>query len=174
MHDDTLRLFFALSCPPGLAERIGLWHDGLHLPGRPVPPANLHLTLAFLGQQPGSRLAELKGLAATVQSRAFELQLDRLVHRRNGLLYLAPSQPPAALLELVEQLHEALLGGGFGLEARPFLAHLTLLRRCSTRRPKARPTFDWPVDHFALFASETGPSGSVYQQLQQWPLLRND
>jgi RNA 2',3'-cyclic 3'-phosphodiesterase len=174
MHDDTLRLFFALSCPPGLAERIALWRDALELRGRPVIPANLHLTLAFLGQQPGSRLAELKGLAATVRSAAFELQLDRLVHRRNGLLYLAPTRPPTALLELVDQLHEALLGSGFGLENRPFLAHLTLLRRCSARPPKACPTFDWQVGHFALLASQTGPSGRVYQQLQQWPLLRND
>jgi RNA 2',3'-cyclic 3'-phosphodiesterase len=174
MHDDNLRLFFALSCPPSLAERIAIWREALHLPGRPVIPASLHLTLAFLGRQPRSCLAALKGLAATVQCEAFELQLDRLLQHRDGLLYLAPSQPPAALLELVDQLLGALLAGGFSLEDRAFLAHLTLLRRCSARPPQTCPTFDWPVDHFALFASVAGPDGSVYTQLQRWPLLRND
>ena len=174
MKNDTLRLFFALPCPTQLAEQIVSWHDSLQLKGRPVIPANLHMTLAFLGQQPSSRLADLRTLAATVQGVAFELRLDRLVRRRNGLLYLAPSQPPAALLELVERLGEALLAGGFRLEERSFLAHLTLMRSCSGQPPPDCPTFDWPVSHFALLASETGPQGSVYHQLQQWPLLRID
>ena len=174
MHNDALRLFFALSCPGELAEQIVLWRDSLHLGGRPVIAANLHLTLAFLGRQPSSRLPDLRGLAATVQVSTFDLCLDRLVRRRSGLLYLAPSQSPAGLLELAEQLRQALLSGGFSLEARPFLAHLTLMRRCGGRPPQDCPTFDWPVGHFTLLASEPGPHGSVYQRLQQWPLLRND
>lgn len=50
MPDRFLRLFFALPCPPPLAERIGRWRDDRPLPGRQVATANLHLTLAFLGQ----------------------------------------------------------------------------------------------------------------------------
>ncbi|MBF3346235.1 RNA 2',3'-cyclic phosphodiesterase, partial [Pseudomonas aeruginosa] len=52
MPDRFLRLFFALPCPPPLAERIGRWRDDRPLPGRQVATANLHLTLAFLGQVP--------------------------------------------------------------------------------------------------------------------------
>ncbi|WP_246533160.1 RNA 2',3'-cyclic phosphodiesterase [Pseudomonas lalucatii] len=166
-----MRLFFALRCPTGLAERIAEWRDGQRLSGRPVVAANLHLTLAFLGQQPSTRLGELRGLAAALQATAFELRLDRLVHRRNGLLYLAPSEPPAALLDLAGQLHLALRTAGFTLEERSFLAHLTLMRRCSARPPPTCPTFDWSVGHFALLASETSQRGGLYQQLEQWPLL---
>ncbi|WPC07039.1 RNA 2',3'-cyclic phosphodiesterase [Pseudomonas benzenivorans] len=172
MNATSLRLFFALRCPTELAERIAQWRDALGLHGHPVPPANLHLTLAFLGQQPSVRLAELGSLAATLKAAPFDLRLDTLVRRRNGLLYLAPSEPPAALQELAEQLHQALRTAGFGLEERPFLAHLTLMRRCTTRPPAANPSFDWSVGHFALLASETSPRGSVYQQIAEWPLLR--
>ncbi|MGV8390844.1 RNA 2',3'-cyclic phosphodiesterase, partial [Pseudomonas aeruginosa] len=46
MPDSSLRLFFALPCPPPLAERIGRWRDGRPLPGRQVATENLHLALA--------------------------------------------------------------------------------------------------------------------------------
>ncbi len=59
MPDRSLRLFFALPCPPPLAERIGRWRDSRPLSGRQVATANLHLTLAFLGPVPSSRLVAL-------------------------------------------------------------------------------------------------------------------
>ena len=174
MTSDALRLFFALHCPPALAASIATWRDSLQLSGRPVAQANLHLTLAFLGQQPRARVAELLSLAATLQLPAFDLHLDRLVRRRSGLVYLAPSQAPDGLLELAQTLRDALLTAGIPLENRPFLAHLSLLRHCPRLPPAATPSFDWPATHFALFASERAPCGSQYQQLQQWPLWRND
>lgn len=174
MKDDALRLFFALHCPPRLAAAIVAWRDGLALSGRPVAAANLHLTLAFLGQQPRARVPELLDLAAALRVPPFELHLDRLVRRRNGLVYLTPRQAPDELLVLVGALREALLAAGVSLENRPFFAHLSLLRHCPRVPPDATPSFDWPATHFALFASEQGPHGSQYQQLQQWPLGRND
>ncbi|HBB77192.1 MAG TPA: RNA 2',3'-cyclic phosphodiesterase, partial [Pseudomonas sp.] len=50
--EDTLRLFFALPCPPEQAAAICSWRDRQALGGRPVALENLHLTLAFLGAQP--------------------------------------------------------------------------------------------------------------------------
>lgn len=174
MTSDTLRLFFALHCPPALAASIATWRDGLRLNGRPVAQANLHLTLAFLGQQPRARVPELLSLAAALRLPAFDLHLDRLVRRRGGLVYLTPSQTPSGLLELAQALRDALLAAGISLENRPFLAHLSLLRHCPRLPPAASPSFEWPATHFALFASERGPDGSQYQQLQQWALWRND
>jgi 2'-5' RNA ligase len=174
MKNDVLRLFFALDCPPRLAAAIASWRDELHLGGRPVAPANLHLTLAFLGQQPCARVAELQGLASTVRAQAFDLHLDRLARQRSGLLYLAPSQTPTALLALVEGLREQLGAAAFELESRPFRAHLTLSRHGSPRPLDTSPCFDWPVTRFSLFASEQGPDGSHYRQLHSWPLLRDD
>lgn len=170
MESERLRLFFALPCSHELAMAISTWRDALHLPGRAVPPESLHLTLAFLGSQPSSRLAELRQLAGSLRLPGFDLQLDQLRRRRNGLLYLASSQPPEALLRLASDLQQGLREIGIGVDERPFHAHLTLMRRCSRRPVDAPPAFAWSVRHFALFASQQGPQGSVYQRLQQWPL----
>ncbi|MEX6502820.1 RNA 2',3'-cyclic phosphodiesterase [Pseudomonas zhanjiangensis] len=171
MQCERLRLFFALDCPSGLASAISHWRDGLHLPGRPVATDNLHLTLAFLGSQPLTRLAELRQVAASLHLPGFVLHLDRLQQRRNGLLYLAPSQPPEALLTLADSLQQALRELGIALDERAFHAHLTLMRRCPRRPAAAAPSFTWTVDHFCLFASQQASQGINYHRLQQWPLL---
>ncbi len=174
MKVETLRLFFALDCPAPLAECIASWREGLRLRANPVAPANLHLTLAFLGQQPAECLAQLRALAAAIAAPRFELCLDRLKRRRNGLLYLAPSQPPAALKQLADDLQQRLLARGFDLDNRPFFPHLTLARRCHRLDSQDQPSFDWPVKDFVLMASELGRQGPEYHRLGRWPLLPND
>ncbi len=128
MPDRSLRLFFALPCPPPLAERIGRWRDDRPLPGRQVATANLHLTLAFLGQVPSARLEALLDMAAAIEAAPFDLCLDRLLRWRNGILLLAPSQPPGALLRLRHALRSGLAELELPVETRPFSAHLTLAR----------------------------------------------
>ncbi len=46
------RLFFALTLPDAMQQEIVQWRAGHFSPeaGRPVAAANLHLTLAFLGE----------------------------------------------------------------------------------------------------------------------------
>ncbi|WP_137885543.1 RNA 2',3'-cyclic phosphodiesterase [Pseudomonas sp. 2FE] len=171
MSTPPLRLFFALACPPELARTIAAWRDSLYLDGRPVAAGNLHLTLAFLGSQPRGRIDELKALAASLQAPAFNLPLESLHRWRNGLLYLAPSQTPAALLTLTQQLRTDLLNTGFNLESRPFHPHLTLARHCPLFTVDANPSFDWPVSEFALFASENTARGTHYRLLERWQLL---
>ena len=76
--DKPLRLFFALSCPSDLADAICNWRDSHALGGRPVAQANLHMTLAFLGNQPATAVDGLKQLADSLRVDAFLLQLDQL------------------------------------------------------------------------------------------------
>lgn len=154
MRDDTLRLFFALPCPPESAAAICAWRDALALGGRALAAEHLHLTLVFLGQQPRARLDELRRLAAGIEAAPFVLHLDRLDAGRHGLLWLAPSAPPAALERLAAQLHP----------------HLSLLRHAAARPAEAHPDFAWPVEAFALYASLPTPRGVRYRELGRWPL----
>lgn len=170
MSTPPLRLFFALPCPPDIARQIAGWRDGLDMAGRPVAPQNLHLTLVFLGSQPRGRLAELKALAERTVAPGFALTLDQCERWHGGLLHLAPSQPPSALLELEQALREPLLSHGFTLETRRFHPHLTLARHCRPLPTEAPPAFTWRVDRFALFVSENHQGGSHYKALGQWPL----
>lgn len=166
----TWRLFFALPCPVGLATRIVAWRDGLTLGGQPIPAANLHLTLAFLGSLPQDCLGQLLAIGDNLRSPAFSLQLDRLERLGNGYICLVPSQAPAALLHLAATLRQRLLDAGIACDGRPFLPHLSLLRR-SPAPPQGAPPFDWQVHRFGLYRSENTPGGVHYHALGSWPLM---
>ncbi|WP_229732174.1 RNA 2',3'-cyclic phosphodiesterase [Pseudomonas sp. N040] len=168
-----MRLFFALACPATIAARISEWRNTLGIDGTPVPAANLHVTLAFLGTQPCARLPELIELAAAIETPAFTLALDRLQRWSGGVLLLAPSQPPQALLALAERLRTELLALGIASEPHEYLPHLTLARHCRAAVAGMPPTFAWQAGEFGLFTSESAPAGVRYRPLASWPLFKN-
>ncbi|WP_447747706.1 RNA 2',3'-cyclic phosphodiesterase [Pseudomonas nicosulfuronedens] len=169
MSTPPLRLFFALPCPPELAERIGTWRDDLHLDGQPVAQANLHLTLAFLGSVPRGRKAELRAIGERLPRQGFSLELDHVARWNNGILHLAPSSVPAVLHELVQVLREELHAGGFEVEHRPFHPHITLARH-THHTPAATASFLLPAHAVTLFSSENSPTGVRYRAIGEWPL----
>ncbi len=173
--DKPLRLFFALPCPPELAARITNWRVGLNIHGRTVPKNNLHLTLAFLGSQPETALDGLKKLGDRLRGEDFVLHLDRVQTIGHGFLCLTPSHAPPPLLQLVEDLCCGLSALGVALDSRPFLPHVTLAREAESQRPcPTAEKFDWPVDGFGLFRSETIGGGVRYDELAHWPLTTRD
>lgn len=166
-----LRLFFALGCPPELADQIGSWRDSQSFVGRPVASENLHLTLAFLGSQPAAALDELIQLGNQLREEAFTLRLDQLHTIGNGFLCLTPSSPPHPLLQMVEHLHSGLTALGMDLDSRPFLPHVTLAREADSHPLRPAPAaFEWPVDGFGLFRSENTTTGVRYAELAHWSL----
>lgn len=169
MPADALRLFFALPCPPGLGRQICTWREAQHWQGRPVPSANLHLTLAFLGSQPASRLDALRALGHGIRVPAFVLQLDRagLIGGAHGCLL--PNQTPSQLLQLVDALRQGLEALGVAVDPRPFRPHVTLLRDACAA-PRTAPALIWPVRCFGLYASRQQAGGVHYQALGSWPL----
>jgi 2'-5' RNA ligase len=163
-----LRLFFALPCPPAIAVEIDAWRSHLAISGRPVPSANLHLTLAFLGDLPERALALLEALPPRLPLRdlAFDLQLDHLDCWHGGLLHLAPSQPPAELLALASGLARLLDEAGLASEPRTYRPHLTLARDSCLPVQVGSPHFAWRAEELVLYRSEQGR----YRPLAKWPL----
>lgn len=171
MSTPPLRLFFALPCPDELREPLCTWRAGLSVDGPPVAPDNLHLTLAFLGAVPRVRKAELLALGAGMPRTPFDLQLEHLALWRNGTLHLAPTQPPAGLINLVQALRDALVRHAFEIERKPFRPHLTLARHCRRLpRPSGPASFAWAARELVLYSSENGPHGVHYRAIGRWPL----
>jgi 2'-5' RNA ligase len=170
MSEESLRLFFALPCPPAQAAAICAWRDSQDFDGRAVVRDNLHLTLAFLGAQPKHHLDALLQMAATVQAEAFSLTLDRLTTIGKGFICLQPGTTPPELLQLVEALTERLAALGVVLDCRPFLPHLTLSRQARSRPHQPAPDFTWHVDRFVLYLSRNTAEGVRYDELGSWPL----
>ena len=148
----TRRLFFAL-WPDGAlrreltrATRSVVRAAG----GRPVPAANLHITLAFLGSVPADAVAGLKTLAGEVAAEPFDLALARVgFFPRARTLWLGPVSPCLALGRLEERLWQSLSAAGWTRESRPFTPHLTLVRkaRAMPEAPAVKPVL-WRVNSF--------------------------
>ena len=172
----SLRLFFAL-LPDTAARRAlaALAHDlARETGGRATRAENLHLTLAFLGRVPQSRVAQVEaaGARAAATAEPFMLELDRVgVFRSAGVAWAGPREVAPALRQVFATLSAALHEAGFAVEARAFHPHLTLARR-SARPPAERGALrvGWRADAIVLMVSETLPAGAAYRVLASWPL----
>ena len=137
-----------------------------------MPAANLHATLAFLGDVHRAVLPRLEVLGAATTRSPLELSLDRVgSFPRAGVAYVAASHVPAALLDLHAQLAQALTAERFRLDARPYRPHVTLARHCrQPLRDHAVPARAWRPRCLALYESVTAPEGAQYEVLASWPL----
>ena len=166
-----MRLFFALWPPAGTAHVLGQWaHEVMHESGgKAIATANIHLTLAFLGEGDPARAYNA---AQRVNGRRHRLPIDAARYvKRNEMVWVGPAAIPAELAALAADLRQALTVGGFVLEDRPFAAHVTVVRKA--RMPKSIPPLprvEWPVDEFLLVRSRTSPKGSTYEPLERFAL----
>ena len=168
------RLFFALWPAADVrGELAARARDArADLPGRAIPDENLHLTLAFLGKVPLDRISGVREAASTVVGEPFALSLERRGwFRRAEILMLAPAATPPALMALAENLAEALQPLGFSIDFRRFRPHVTIARRCDRGAAGEVSPVHWPVDGFALVASELDHHGARYRVLRDWPLI---
>lgn len=170
-----MRLFFALWPDPDTQQ---YWHDALAayvkpLGGIRVPAANLHLTLAFLGEVQGSRINALLHLGDDLSHEPFTLRLDRIeAWNKPGLACLRPAEVPLPLARLAGQLRTGLQQEGFAVEARAFKPHVTLSRHIiiPAESLPVWPVLEWPVSTLALVRSELSAEGSHYHVVGRWPL----
>lgn len=162
-----LRLFFALWPDPPLRAALAGIAAALRgsCGGRPPPARNLHLTLAFLGDVPPSRLPELVELAAGIPLRPFRLTLDRIGWwPRQRLAWAGAQDCPAALEALAGMLAAELHAAGFRSERRPFVPHVTLLRDAQRAPPQTVAELPpWKVTQFVLASSEPSVRGVAYR-----------
>jgi 2'-5' RNA ligase len=164
------RLFFALWPDPVLRRQIVAVQTSRRVgDGRRIEPADLHLTLAFLGNTPGDQLATVRQAAARLALEPFSLTLDRLGWwRRAGILWLGPTLWPAPLDALVNDLWGGLEHPGLQPEKRRFKPHITLARRCTRARAGPIKPISWSVTDFVLVESVSVPAGVRYRILDRW------
>ena len=184
-----IRAFLALPLPDPLRQRLMLVQSLLYLPRqgmRPVPPENLHLTLAFLGEQPGPVLEDLHHALESLRAPAFSLSLrgieafggraPRSVHAG-----VEPSEPLERLQRKVLRAVEIV---GIAPERRRFTPHVTLARMDWRRLAEddrgrflqsviAQDAFragPAPIEAFALYRSDLGREGPHYDELARYGL----
>jgi len=170
------RLFLGLWPPPPLQAQIASIVEQLTLEGgRWIAPANLHMTLAFLGDCDPARRACVEQAAASAAAAAFDLRLVAIQwRRRTGIVWLAALEVPEPLIQLIGSLNSALVPCGHVPGSRPFRAHVTLARHIRRLRGEtAIAAIDWRVQDFCLVSSVLTSRGSDYTVLRRWPLRLN-
>ncbi|SFU49220.1 RNA 2',3'-cyclic phosphodiesterase [Halomonas korlensis] len=165
-----MRLFIALTPPPELRSRFGELSDlaQARCGGRRMPDANLHLTLAFLGEVGPARL---EALVHWVEQQTLPpgcWTLDRWgCFRAPRIVWIGGGKPEPTLQRLHDRLWQALAALGFEGEPSRYVPHITLLRRAERLETRELPAFriDWPYRQVELIHSLTGPGGSRYTTL---------
>lgn len=122
-----MRLFIAIDLPHSIAEEICELYPQERSQIRWIDPAQLHLTLLFLGDQPQHRLDEIIEAITEVSFIPLQLELAGIGHFRSGIVYLDVTLNPL-LSQLHQRLYLRLQALGIHTEKRKFKAHITLGR----------------------------------------------
>lgn len=177
-----MRVFFALPVPATAAARLLAWRGavGRELPdARLIPPANLHVTLDFIGEvdeaeagRLGFVCRELAAAAAPIPAALAGLGLLPSAARPR-VVCVGVRTGAGDLQALAGALRRRLDGRRTGRPAGRFLPHATVARvrrvpppaaerLCRLRLPAAHVTFRSLV----LFRSVLQPAGAAYHPLQ--------
>ena len=177
-----IRAFVALPLPEAIRSQLAVTQFLLPLP-RPVPPANMHVTLAFLGSLPENVLEEVHDALDRIRAAPLTLSITGLGvfggdKPRNVHATLAPNP---ALDHLQGRVARAVRELGVPLERKRFVPHVTLGRLApgqisAGELAKAMgeigavtsPRFS--VSEFALYRSLLRAEGPVYDVLTNYPL----
>ncbi len=176
-----MRLFFALDLPRALKEALAasqVRYQALPLRATWTDPWKLHLTLAFLGEQPEDGLPPLRRVGEEVAGRHRQIPLRTSLlggfprSRGAHVLWLGLEANPA-LESFVADLREALLRWGLPQDPKPFAAHLTLARFLMpvdiTALGPAPEAFVWEAQELVLYRSHLEPKGARYEKLGVFP-----
>lgn len=169
------RLFFAIELPADIQQQLVQWRAQHFAPeaGRPIAAANLHLTLAFLGEISAEKQKALETLAGRIRQPGFTLTLDDAGQwLRSRVVWLGSRQPPRGLLQLADMLRAQAARSGCYQSPQPFHPHITLLRDASHAVSLPPPGFRWsfPITEFALYESQFLNGRTCYTALKRWPL----
>lgn len=184
------RLFFALPLPEAALEAIaGAQHRARSTASPLAPrwtrPEQMHVTLKFLGEQPGEALPRLRAaLAARARAAGpIEATVARVAAfggQRARILVAQVESRGGALAQLAAGLESDAAELGVERETRPFVAHVTLARfrhpgdaRAVIAAAELEPTALRFTDA-CLYRSELTPSGSRYAVIERRLLGQHD
>jgi 2'-5' RNA ligase len=176
-----LRLFVALTLPDGIVARLNLMCSGI--PGaRWVEPANMHITLRFIGEVDDPTAEEINYNLSHIEAPAFDLELQGLNtfgqgYKAHTLWVGVPPTPELAHLQ--KKVDSAVLRAGVPQEERKFTPHVTLARMTKPEIGRLQSFIEgnnlfkagpFAVEQFTLFESQIGKGGPVYTALEDYAL----
>ena len=177
-----MRLFVGLPLPEAAVELLEEMQTGLDI-GRLVPPENLHVTLAFLDEQPGFVAQAVHSGLAALNEPAFEIRFDGVEAKGRGRVKLAWARVagPPELSALRDAVRAVARGAGVDLPRERFRPHVTLARfgargadpdRLAPWLARVAGLYAGPftMDRFCLYQSTLTEQGPIYEELADYRL----
>ncbi|HEX4025905.1 MAG TPA: RNA 2',3'-cyclic phosphodiesterase [Steroidobacteraceae bacterium] len=125
------RLFFAAWATESFGRQLHASVAAMlgAVPGRPVAPADWHVTLCFLGAVEQTVLGALQAGAGQIQARAFELRFEQIEYWRQArVISVTAATVPESARALAGALRALARSLALASEERPLRAHVTLMR----------------------------------------------
>ena len=172
MPEPTRRLFFALWPDAAVRQSLEAVSGKRLRKVKRIPPANLHLTLAFPGVVTRPVQECLETGAGRIVAQPFELLVDRAGYWPGPrIMWIGPTRIPAGLWALVTAVRQVLAECGLDPESRPYQPHITLARKANPGvvADEFEP-ISWSIRRFSLVESVTDPAGAKYLPLRCWEL----
>jgi 2'-5' RNA ligase len=171
-----MRLFIAVNFDDEVKRKLLELQEQLRshaLKGIFTRPENFHLTLAFLGETPECRLADLFRIMEEMRAAPFDILFNHagcFTHSRKELWWIGAA-PDCPGLPLLKAVHKQLLGrlsdAGFSVDTRPFSPHITLGREVKHLNPIVLdcPELRARVERVSLMKSENTRGKLAYTEL---------
>lgn len=182
-----MRLFFAIEIPEKIQQKILGVQQELKKSGADikwVKPANIHLTLKFLGEVEDEKLPELVRVGEKISKdfSPFAVEICGVGVfpniNRPRVIWAGIENGSKEMENLSELLSRQLAKIGFPEEKRRFVGHLTIGRVKSPQRKghliesfKSLEKADFgrfPVSSLSLIKSQLTPAGPIYTVLKKF------
>lgn len=170
------KLFFSLWPDENTRQQLAAIAKAYPAAGVKMPPANLHLTLVFIGYVDQQMQSCLEGVADEIRMPAFDITIDCIDQFGQKIHWSGSSHPPAELFGLQRTLTQACQDRcGYQPETRPYRPHVTLERKPKRKLSGSIDTpVVWHADSFSLIeslASDITGQPPTYRPLRRWPLI---
>lgn len=181
-----IRTFIAIEIPGEIQEKIGELQNRLKGIGGKISwtkPANIHLTLKFLGDTDEEVVDEIAAelQQAVLTTTAFKIAVKGTgvfpSFKRPRVIWVGAESAGDELRQLAEQVEICMENFGFEKENRPYSAHLTLgrVKDVNGIQPvmdKLKNFYDIELGSFVatsfyLIKSELHRNGSIYTPLKK-------
>lgn len=188
IRDWPKRIFIAINFPENIKSRLAVHQKGWpKLPCNWIPPENLHITLAFLGNTGEKELKRIKGAVKEITQRnqPIAISLRKICYGppkiKSPSLVWAEGEKNRALTNLKTDLDKALFEiTDYSAPKRDYIPHITLgrIKKFKWRRfsSGSRPVvnkdidMDFRVSSIEIMESELKRTGAKYYILKSFKL----
>ena len=132
----------------------------------------MHMTLRYIGPVDQATQQCLIKQASQLQASPFTLSLNITGYwKKPQVTWTGPDQLDENLAQLVNALENLCQSCGVSAETRPYIPHITLLRKSVRHSAETLPTeIVCPIENFVLIESVSTSDGVKYHIVDDWLL----